>query len=1179
MTKQQNNTAEAKTTNAKPTKPLWCRWLKWISLTLIALICIALGAISIVLWYLTPEKLTPIVNKYAGEFADADIKLERVELTFWSTFPRLNLQVDNLEVISHSLNSLSPAERGNLTADADSLLRIERLSGGIDLSALSLGNIALYDLELTNPWVNLIIVNDSINNFNIIPPTEQPSEPSEPLNAEISFNRFELIGSMPIRCRMLADSIDATLSLDRTKVDNSTVPLYKLNLSGNTDFEMEDFGIPTLPFSINGDLSVDINNPQQVSLSDFTFEMLGLKANFNTDITLAPDLCVNKFDIQLPNVEAAHLIGLMPKEKIGKLQKLDTDLSFNLSAELLEPYLLTSTKLPKANVDFSANARRLRFEQMNLSKVDVDISSTVDANNLDLTTIAIKKLNVIGHAMDFQAHANISRPMSDPFINGVFSGKLSFDRLPAILLSKLPMDISGSLRGETDFSFRLSQLSPKKFHHVKLNGKVTLTSFSASMHDESANAYVRNAELKFGASSNVTFKDKHIDSLLTASLSIDTTSVNIPGLQFAGRNLFAGLGMRNVASSSDTTQINPIGGTMRADLISLKADSAKTSIRLREATIGGALQRYNNEARSPQLNLDISARRMSYRDISTRASISRAKASLKLHPRKRKAMPRQMQARFDSLAKSHPELSTDSLMRLAQKQPRRRGTTQPTGRENLDFAVDSSLSSWLQLWRLTGSMTAERAMCYSPLFPTRNSLTGLDIKFSTDTVKVNNARLKSGKSDFTINGSINNIRRALTSRRHTPIEISFNIKSDTIDVNDLTATLIRGAAYSANVPDSTVFAEAEDDFEDIIPEEEPADTTMAAVVIPSNINAELRMKANHIHYGDMWLNNFGGTVSIFDGALSLNKIQAQTDLGSMNMSAMYSAPTRNDISFASGISITKLNLNKLLNMMPQIDSLMPMLSNVEGIVDAHIALTTELDSVMNIDFNTLDMALKLSGDSLVLLDSETFRTISKWLMFKNKNRNMIDHMDVEVAIHEGWLDLYPMMFDMDRYRLGIVGHNDLNLNLDYHVAVMKSPLPFKFGINIKGTPEDMKIRLGKARLNEKSVASQRHLTDSLRVNLMTEIQRTFRRGVRTAGTHGLRMQQNRRRASASVIESSADTLSAADSAVFIREGLIKAPAPPTTINQDSSESTPQKKDDNNITKENATESTDKNRRK
>ena len=200
---------------------------------------------------------------------------------------------------------------------------------------------------------------------------------------------------------------------------------------------------------------------------------------------------------------------------------------------------------------------------------------------------------------------------------------------------------------------------------------------------------------------------------------------------------------------------------------------------------------------------------------------------------------------------------------------------------------------------------------------------------------------------------------------------------------------------------------------------------------------------------------------------------------------------------------------------------------------------------MNIRIPSLDMALRLSGDSLVLLDSETFRTVAKWLMFKNKKRNMIDHMDVEIAVHNGWVDLYPVVFDMDRYRLAVVGNNDMDFNLDYHVAVLKSPLPFKFGINIKGTPEKMKIRLGKARLNEKSVASKRQLTDSIRVNLMQEMRKVFRRGVRTAGSRGLRVQreaQSGHQSAATLPEDIGEQFSRSDSITLIREGLIERPA-------------------------------------
>ncbi|MGL5206585.1 MAG: hypothetical protein ACRC8T_03635, partial [Acidaminococcaceae bacterium] len=41
----------------------------------------------------TPEKLTPAVLEIANKSLNAQLKIKRVELTFFSTFPRLGLQI------------------------------------------------------------------------------------------------------------------------------------------------------------------------------------------------------------------------------------------------------------------------------------------------------------------------------------------------------------------------------------------------------------------------------------------------------------------------------------------------------------------------------------------------------------------------------------------------------------------------------------------------------------------------------------------------------------------------------------------------------------------------------------------------------------------------------------------------------------------------------------------------------------------------------------------------------------------------------------------------------------------------------------------------------------------------------------------------------------------------------
>lgn len=96
------------------------RFLKWTAIALASLIGLFLIVCTLIVWILSPARLTPIVEEQASRLIDGEVHLQRVELTFWSTFPKLTVDVDSLEVISHSLRSLPPQVKASLPADADS---------------------------------------------------------------------------------------------------------------------------------------------------------------------------------------------------------------------------------------------------------------------------------------------------------------------------------------------------------------------------------------------------------------------------------------------------------------------------------------------------------------------------------------------------------------------------------------------------------------------------------------------------------------------------------------------------------------------------------------------------------------------------------------------------------------------------------------------------------------------------------------------------------------------------------------------------------------------------------------------------------------------------------------------------------------------------------------------------
>lgn len=1118
-TSPHNVTEGTESQPARKHRPLWLRIIKWLGIGIAAIAVLVIAVISIAVWYLTPQKLTPMVNRAASEYLLADVDAKRVELTFWHTFPRLEVTVDSLAIVSRSLREIPDSIRVTLPADADTLLTVNRFSGGINVGELTLGNIALYDVIIDRPRLNLVVASDSIDNFSIIPPSDTTSTGGSTVIPPLSINRFAITGNFPTRFCAPSDSIDFTLMLRDSQMLGHEAPLYSLSISGDAGGNIHPVLLSTLPFGLDGKVKWSQANPSEIGLENMKVTLGKLQAGFNAGFNFENDPLIHTLTVDIDRMRLADLLEIIPDNYKKGFEGLDTDLSMKLGLRLDKHYRPLTDSIPSVSIDVKADAERLRMGQLYLTRLSLDGSAVIAGDSLDTSTIDIRRLKASGRSVDVDLSTTVARPLSNPRLKGRFEGNVNLGSLPASLMDKLPARMTGMLRGETDFNFAVADLTPKRFHRVILNGMLALTDFNLSTPDSTVTAYTARTVFRLGSSSRIKYQGVKIDSLLTASLTVDTARISGYGAMAAGRDMKIGFATRNVASTLDTSSVTPLGVTISAALLTATDDSTSTRMLLRDTAVKGAIQRFQSNDKAPLIKALVNARTALYADRYNRALLADGHADLTLHPRVRRAANRPRRstaARADSSA-----AVSVSANRLH---------------------VNDTTASLLRRWTASGNMKARTVRIFTPAFPLRTRVDSMNLDFNTDSVILHPTDLTAGKSSLRIYGTIRNIRGALTGRRR-PLDINLNASSRHLDVNELTDAALRGAAFITKVEDGTAGRVAlTDDAASLQKsiESQTAEDDRGAFVIPGNITANVRLLADEVVYSDVILNRLTGNLSVYDGALRLDRLAARSPIGNVNFSALLSAPDASDLSFAAGMNVRRMDLNHVMRMIPNLDSIMPMLKDLEGIVNADMALTTSLDSAMNLRLNTLEMALKLSGDSLVLLDSETFATLSKWLMFKNKKRNMIDHMDVEMTVKDSRLNLYPFIFDMDRYKFGVRGGNDMGLNLDYHVSVLKSPLPFKFGINIKGTPDDMKIRVGKARINEKTVASSTSISDTVRVNLVKEIGNMFRRGARR-GRAQLRLTNPVSAAGPAHPESS-DTISHADSVMLIKEGVLSRPA-------------------------------------
>lgn len=378
------------------------------------------------------------------------------------------------------------------------------------------------------------------------------------------------------------------------------------------------------------------------------------------------------------------------------------------------------------------------------------------------------------------------------------------------------------------------------------------------------------------------------------------------------------------------------------------------------------------------------------------------------------------------------------------------------------------------LWMPKGIVGFNRLRFRTPEFglPIRMSKTAVTVDGPKITLK--NASVRIGRSNMTATGDMMGVYRAMTKGEKLTAHLS--LTSDLIDCNQLINSL--------SFPEDTTEV-----LTDSVPSE------MKLFVIPRNIDFELQTDLKKVIFEKMLFENVHGAVDIKNQAIHLEDLSMRALDADMKAVMVYKAGSPRGGYAGFDFKIRNINIAKLVDFVPALDTIVPMLRSFKGRVMFDVAADARLDSAMNIRIPTLRSAIHIKGDSLVLMDGETFAEISKMLMFKNKKENVFDSISVNVTVHDGNVTVYPFLVEIDRYKAAVGGEQGLDMNFNYHISILKSPLPFKVGVNISGNLDKMKFRIGKAKYKDAVTPAAVHRVDSTRMNMGNEIVNRFRRVV------------------------------------------------------------------------------------
>lgn len=991
--------------------------------------------------------------------------------------------------------------------------------------------------------------------------------PSDTLFTRMTLREMDLKGKIALndlassRGRFSVDEMNVT---GRYKKDTVMFNLDELELKGNRkDFSVgaqatafaatEQFGRLTVPMSIDAKAGYPKDSIPVINVKRLKADVAGIPLNAEGQAILYSDRYFVDADVAMKPIRIGDLIREYGPSFWSEAGKIESDARILFNADVNGYYVPSTKEIPAINATLSIPDSYVKYKGVDQA-LHLCMDAVASGGADKPVNVHLDTLEVSTDGLRFGAGADARDLLGvDPALR--LDSRLSLDAEKA--MGVLPEDLGMRARGDVNAVVSakslLSQLNMNKIGNADIWGELRSDCFVFEMPKNELSADVDGLKIDLGITRN-----KYDESMSPEDrVLMVTTVVDSLNADYKGMYIRAGKLSLDAQNSADilrdmqfslTSNVRPFCGYNTIESIRIK-DADSTRINVRALKDHFYLRPHAGNPNIPELYATSDIGRASIRSAANHLSISRLNAEVTAVMRENIRQAR-VRSHADSLHHQHPEMSTDSIANHIRggKRGGRRGPGGHRGElpewlqeedfraADLNLKLTGSVAEMFNQWDLSGRFSLARGTMTTPYLPLRNNIARADASFTSDRVNLNSLLVRSGMSDISAKGSLTNLRHALMGRG--PINLDLTINSNELNANEFIAALDAGSKVTeADIEAASKLDDSE--FDATIASSDYADTTIQhkLIVIPANVNANIFLDANRIQYSTIDFDWVQAELTMKERCLQLTNMIAMSNMGNVYCEAFYSTKTKKDIKAGLSIDLEDITAERVIELVPAIDSLVPMLKSFSGLLNCGVAVTTDLDENMDIQFPTLKGVVSISGSDLMVDDMGDLSRIARLLMFKNKNQLFVDHMSVEGMIGDSKVEIFPFVLDIDRYKLALAGIQNLDTSFNYHVSVMRSPLLFKFGIDLFGNFDKFKFRLGRAKYKrERKMPVFTSVVDESKANLRDVIHNIFKNSVeRAIEQYNVRQRMDEYKESVRykpVDEMAVDSLSTRDAAMF-----------------------------------------------
>ena len=1033
--------------------------LKITGITLASLVGLVLIVVGIAAAMISSSgRLTKMVKKYAPDFITCEMQLGKADLTWFKTFPDVGIDIENVALINPMAGSPS-----------DTLANIDDLAVVLDLKKLLKENeIVVRKCILEDAFVNLYIDTLGNNNFDVFKPSEDNDSTSFDYLVDIEEVKLKNTNllytddrngmttqaqglNLDLKGKMQDKDIDADLTIN---AEGLTLKMKAIQLALKTlnlDFDGEvaqldqikgtlELGTPDISLNLNEPYlkhdTVNLHLPLQFGLSDLKLYLDQAQIGLNR-----------------------YLINVNGDAEIAENNDVNLDLSLNTSTLLVEnvlTYLPERVQKKLSKVEYSGK----------LSITEAEVKGTYNDSLMPLISAKVQtdnaKVNVpslpypfMNVNLDADLNLDLNGTANSATVNSL-NAKFNHSIFTASgLVDDLLGDIGLKLKVKGDVPMTdIKSFLPKT---MKLNGRTNLdltTNFTVEQLMKSLDDYNLN---RLSAKANLKVKDFAFD--------IDTIHAKAPVLN-VGLTLPASAKQKGQKGAYITVNTSQLDAQMGKGI---KADLKNPDIKLSADSFKGGLEKMLLDADLKFSHLDV--------DYDTITAHIDAPALTFVTSPEKKAKGMNARVTLDSkqvvanMGKAYA-LNSNSL--------------------KVDASVkqNKAKTDFLNQWNPTADFILGNAVLQVDGISEDIRISNIDFLFNSSELDFKKSTFRIGKSDMSLQGSVIGIKEWIEDHKNL-MKGEMQLTSNYVDINeilDLTSGLGRSDASGPSTlrqaqGSGTLANESESKEDD-------------PFMVPEGVDFSFILNTKKALYDNFDLNNLNGTMTVKDGTLILQEIGFTNKAAEMQLTALYQSPRKNNLFLAMDFHLLRVQINDLLQMVPYIDTLVPMLKTFDGQAEFHIGAETNLKSNYEPKISTLRAAADIEGKNLTVNDKFTFTKITDMLDVSTNGEYRVDSLDVQLTAFKNEIDLWPSQIAIGKYKVTVDGRMTLDKNGEYHLSVTQSPLPVRLGLKISGPFNKLEYKLEDCKYPNLYKPNKRSDTEQMYYELKKKIADRLKSNVR-----------------------------------------------------------------------------------